>query len=107
MSNCRKLVGLRDGTFLDKSKLSLRQWMYWWIRQYPVSDAAQEAEVQEKTAIQVYQYLRDICSWHLTSMDAPLLLGSPGVIVQIDESLFRRKPKVSEYNSDESAGFDL
>ena len=60
MLNCRKSVGLPDGTFFDKSKLSLRQWvvlMYWWIRQYPVSDAAQEAEVQEKTAIQVYQYL--------------------------------------------------
>ena len=63
MSNCRKSVGLRDGTFFDRSKLSLRQWvvlMYWWIRQYPVSDAAQEAEVQEKTVIQVYQYLRDM-----------------------------------------------
>ena len=56
--------------------------MYWWIRQYPVSDAAQEAEV---TAIQVYQYLRDICSRRLTSMDVPLLLGGLGVIVQIDE----------------------
>ena len=52
--------------------------------EYPVSDAAQEAEVQEKTAIQVYQYLRDICSWRLMSMDAPLLLGGPGVIVQIN-----------------------
>ena len=79
---------------------ALWQWvvlMYW---QYPVSNAAKEAEVQEKTAIQVYQYLRDICSWYLMSMDAPLLLGGPGVIVQIDESLFRHKPKVSEYNSE-------
>ena len=94
MSNCRKSIGLRDGTFL-----SLRQWvvlMYWWIRQYPVSDAAQEAEVQGKTAIQVYQYLRDICSWRLMSTDA---LGGPGVIVRIDESLFRHKPKVSEYTT--------
>ena len=46
--------------------------MYWWVRQYPVSDAAQEAEVQERTAIQVYQYLRDICSWRLVNLDAPL-----------------------------------
>ena len=65
MSNCRKSVGPHDGTFFDKSKLSLWQWvvlMYWWICQYPVSDAAQEAEVGQKTAIQVYQYLRDMCS---------------------------------------------
>ena len=56
-----------------------------------MSDPAQEAEVQEKTAIQVYQYLQDICSWLLMSMDAPLLLGGPVVIVQIDESLFPQK----------------
>ena len=62
--------------------------MYWWVRQYPVSDAAQEAKV---SAIQAYQYFRDICS-----RDAPLMIGGPGVIVQIDESLFRQKPKVSK-----------
>ena len=28
-----------------------------------MSDAAQEAQVDEKTAIQIYQYFRDICSW--------------------------------------------
>ena len=66
-----------------------------------MNDAAQEAEVQEKTAIQVYQYLRHMCSWHLMSMDAPLLLDGLGVIVLIDESLFRHKPKVSEYNSED------
>ena len=48
----------------------------------------------EMTAIQCYQYLRDICSWRLTNVDSPLLLGGQGVVVQIDESLFRHKPKV-------------
>ena len=74
--------------------MSLRRWIvliYWWVHQYPVTNAAQKAEVQEKSAIQAYQYLRDIC---LLNMDAPLMLGGPGVIVQIDESLFRHKPKV-------------
>ena len=73
----------------------LRLWvvlMYWWVRQYPVGDAAQEAQVQE---IQAYQYLRDICSWRLLK-DAPLMLGGPGVVIQIDESLFRHMPKVSD-----------
>ena len=95
--NCCKSAGLRDRTFFDKSKLTLRQWIvliYWWVRQYPVTDAAQEAEVQEKSAVQAYQYLRDICSWRLLNIDAPLMLGGTGVIVQVDESLFRHKPKV-------------
>ena len=65
--------------------------MYWWVRQYPVTEAAEEAKVSEPTGI---QYLRDICSWRLTTLDAPLLLGGPGIVIQIDESLFRHKPKV-------------
>ena len=95
-STCKKSVSLRSGTFFDQSRLQLRQWivlMYWWARQYPVSDAAEEAEVDEKTAIQIYQYCRDICSWRLLNHDSPLMLGGPGVVVQIDESLFRHKPK--------------
>ena len=60
--------------------------MYWWAREYPVKDAADEANVDEKTAIQAYQYCRDICSWRLLNHDAPLMLGGQGVVVQIDES---------------------
>ena len=55
--------------------------MYWWVREYPVSDAAQEAKVDRKSAIQAYQYFRDICSWRLLNRDAPLMIGGPEVIV--------------------------
>ena len=75
-----------------KSKLTRRQWIvlfYCWVRQYSVTDT-----VQENSAVQVHQYLRDICSWRLLNTDAPLMLGDQGVIAQIDESLFRHKPKV-------------
>ena len=34
--------------------------MHWWVRQYPVTQAAEEAQVSEATGIQAYQYLRDI-----------------------------------------------
>ena len=66
--------------------------MYFWAREYPVSDAAEEAEVQEKTAIDIYQWLREVCSTHLISA-GPVVLGGPGVVVEIDES-FGHKPKV-------------
>ena len=47
---------------------------------YPVLDAATEADVERKTAIQAYH--------------SPLQLGGKGTTVQIDESLFCHKPKV-------------
>ena len=88
--NCKRSLFLRAGTFVEQSHMQLRQWivlMYWWAREYPVKDAADEAEVDEKTAIQIYQFCRDICSWRLLNRDPPLLLGGQGVVVQIDESV--------------------
>ena len=41
-----------------------------------------------------YQWLREMCSQKLLG-DPQIVLGGPHTIVQIDESLFRHKPKVS------------
>ena len=95
-STRKKTLSMRSENFFDQSCHQLQQWivlMYWWARQYPVSDAAEGAEVDKKTAIQIYQYCRDICSWRLLNHDSPLMLGGPGVVLQIDESSFGHKPK--------------
>ena len=60
--------------------------------QYPVTDAYEEASVDKGTAIDVYRWLREVCSSKL--LQTPIVLGGPCVIVQIDESLFHHKPKV-------------
>ena len=39
------------------------------------------------TAIQCCQYFRDTCNWETSNRDAPLMFGSQGVIVEIDQSL--------------------
>ena len=65
---------------------------YWWARQYPVTDAAEEADVEKGTAVDVYRWLREVYSTRL--LRTPIVLEGPGVIVEIDESLFRHKPKV-------------
>ena len=67
--------------------------MYWWARQYPVSDCKDEARIAEHTAINMYQWLREVWGTHFLQ-DPPIVLGGSGVIVEIDESLFQHKPKV-------------
>ena len=55
--------------------------------------AALQAEISEVTAVDVYQFCRDVCSTRLIN-DGPTMLGGNGVVVQIDESLFVHKCKV-------------
>ena len=50
-----------------------------------MSDTAECAKVALNTAVDVYQWLREVCSTRLIN---------DGVVVQIDESLFKHKPKV-------------
>ena len=88
-----------ESMFCKMGLFPLKQWivlMYWWVRQYPDTDDTQDVEVEEKAAIQAYQYCRSICIRRLLNRDSPLMLGGPEVVVQLDESLFRHKPKVSQ-----------
>ena len=88
---------IKDGSFFSKSHLTLQKWlllMYLWARPYTVTDAMEEADVDRRTAIDIYQRLREVYSTKLLS--SPIVLGGPGVVVQIDESLFRHKPKVNK-----------
>ena len=96
-SSCKTTKSLRAASFFSKSKLPLQKWLiliYCWIRQYPVGDAAEEAKVSRETAINVYQWLQEVCSTKLLAI--PIVLGGPQSVVQIDESLFRHKPKVRD-----------
>ena len=47
---CHKCTTIWEGSFFSESRLSLQKWvilMYWWARNYPVTDAAHEADVTE------------------------------------------------------------
>ena len=95
-TTCRKCVTVRENSFFEKSRLALKKWLvliYWWARQYPVSDACEEAQVTAKTAVDVYQWLREVCA--TTLLQTQIMLGGPSRVVQIDESLFTHKPKVN------------
>lgn len=95
--DCYKAISIRKGSFFEKSKITLQKWlllMHWWAKQYPVKDAAGEIGVSEATAIQVYSWMRDVCSRRLCTFDPQIKLGGPGIVVSIDESLFSHSPKV-------------
>ena len=92
---CHAMKSIRTGSFFSKSRLSLMKWLLmimFWAKEYPVTQAAEDAEIGEDTAINIYQWLREVCSTALIQM--PCVLGGPQKVVQIDESLFKHKPKV-------------
>ena len=49
--------------------------------------------MDKHTAVDAYQWFREVCSSALLRAP-PIVLGGQGVVVHIDESLFRHKPKV-------------
>ena len=92
---CKTTKSIREGSFFSKSRMLLKKWLlllHFWVRQYPVNDASQEAQVDNNTACDVYRWFRKMCS--TTLLNTTITLGGPGMIVQVDESLFRHKPKV-------------
>ena len=88
---CKGRKSIHDGSFFSKSRLSLQKWLllYFWVPEYPVTDAMEEAEVNKGTEIDIYQWFREVCF--------TIVLGGPGKIVRVNESLFRHKPKVRIY----------
>ena len=82
-ASCKTTKSLRAGSFFSKSKLTLQQWLvllYWWVREYPLTDAAEEARIGRDTAIDAYQWFREVCSTKL--IQNPIRLGGPGKVVQ-------------------------
>ena len=89
---------MRTGSFFEKSRVPLGKWLYiiyLWSHQTKVSTTVKQVEIGEKTVIQMYQYLCDVCTTKL--LNTPIQLGGQDVVVQIDASLFKYK---SKYNRD-------
>jgi hypothetical protein len=81
---------IRAGSFFERSRITFDKWLYviyLWSQGTKVNSVERQEQIGERTVIQMFQYLRDVCSTKL--------LSTLGVIVQIDESLFNHK---SNYN---------
>ena len=54
---CKTRKTIRDGSFFSKSRMSLQKWMilmHCWARNYPLSDAAEESQIDAGTAVDVH-----------------------------------------------------
>ena len=50
---------------VSKSRLSLQKWLlliYFLVKEYPVKDAASDVKVDKNTTVDVYRWLREVCS---------------------------------------------
>lgn len=86
--DCRHTVSIRQGTFLQNAKLSLREfiWMaYLWAYDTPNKSIGEHLSLSEPTVVDWLNFLREICSWKLLQLN--VRIGGLGKIVQIDESL--------------------
>jgi hypothetical protein len=85
---CRKKQSIRHGSFLSKSKLSIRQMMllfYLWSMKIGTQQTALMLGLSQTTIVDWNNMIREICSVKFANETNPHL-GGPGHIVQIDES---------------------
>ena len=98
-TQCRESSSLRERTFFERARVALQtitMIMYWWCRQYPVLQPYKEAGDSKTIAI---EWHREVCSFLNHDI---LHHGGTGPAntnsVQIDESCFSHKPKVSTHH---------
>jgi len=65
-----------------------------WATGRAVGEATADVNITKKMGINIFQWCRDICSWTLIN-GSTILLGGPGAIVQIDESVLTHQGKVA------------
>ncbi|KAF4525909.1 hypothetical protein B566_EDAN014626 [Ephemera danica] len=90
----KRCGGARSATFdsfFFKTVMSV-QTILTCMFQWCVGSSPQEAKntlgISIKSVYQVYEYIRDVCSWHLLQTPHNFRLGGPGKIIEIDESKF-------------------
>ena len=90
----RSYHSVREGSYFSKSKLPLDKYIrlfYLWSQDIQSKDVAETLGISGKSTMQHLQFLREVCTSELLQNQTQL--GGQGVVVQIDESLFRHKAK--------------
>ena len=89
---CRREVSLRKDTFFEGSHLEIEKILrilHLWSTKTPLNKMRVEVEVSTKTAVDWYNFVRDVCAQYY--IDHPAVIGGPNVEVEIDESKFGKR----------------
>lgn len=91
--NCREDTPLRQGTWLQGSRLTYRQvilFIYCWSKELTsIKFCQSELDIAKNAVIDWNNYLREVCA--STLINNPVVIGGPNTTVEIDESLFTRR----------------
>lgn len=91
--DCRESKQVRQGTFLNNSRLDFRtvvNFIYCWSKEYTtVKFCKDELEVNHNTCVDWNSYMREVCEDHL--LRNPKVIGGPNLHVEVDETCFTRR----------------
>lgn len=91
---CLKKSGLRVGTWLSHSKIpfvTAVRFIYCWVYELTsVKFCERELEINHNTVVDWNNYLREVCVFSVWRKNCGKI-GGPGLIVEIDESLFTKR----------------
>lgn len=92
-TNCRHDIPVRQGTWLQGSRLTYRQiilFIYCWSKELTsIKFCECELDISQQAVIDWNNYLREVCA--NTLVQNPVIIGGRNTTVEIDESLFTRR----------------
>jgi transposase-like protein len=93
-TNYKTTLSIRKGSPFEGVKSDLRKILhsiYLWSIETSLKQACILTGLAPSTMVPLYRSLRNFCKKHFE--ENPIRLGGPGIICQVDESLFSHKPK--------------
>ena len=97
-NRCGLVKSLRSGSFFESSRLSLQrqvQFLWKWAQKDSLRAIFFEGIASRKALIKIARKYREV-AWQALILHSIPRLGGPGGIIQIDESKFSHKSKVSK-----------
>lgn len=93
-SQCHMRRSIRTDSAFAKSKIPLRKILliiYLWATDGTAKDISREVEVSEKTVLQWFSNLRRLVVEHTAQAERVSIIGGPGTIVELDESIVSKR----------------